>query len=41
MIRVKLTRLSAGDYELPAEINLPEFIKPIYSSPQRFSIRIY
>jgi len=39
-VRIKLTELSAGYYNLPAEIILPEYIKPTHSVPKRFSITI-
>jgi len=39
-IKVRLTNLIPGEYNLPAEIILPEYIKPVYSNPKRFKIRI-
>lgn len=39
-VRIRLTTLPAGDYELPALITLPEYITPLYSSPKRFRITI-
>ncbi|MEO0141853.1 MAG: hypothetical protein ABIL70_01345 [candidate division WOR-3 bacterium] len=40
IIRINATNLSPGEYNLPAEIILPEYIKPLYSSPQRFRVRV-
>jgi len=40
-VRINLTKLSAGDYELPASIILPDYITPVYSYPKRFKIKIY
>ncbi len=40
-IRINITKLGPGEYMLPAEIILPEYIKPVYSSPQRFKIKLY
>ncbi len=39
-IRINTTNLKPGEYSLPAEIILPEYIKPLYSSPQRFRVRV-
>lgn len=40
-IIVRVINLPVGEYNLPAEIILPDYIKPVYSSPQKFWIRIY
>jgi|GEM_PF-731607 len=40
-VRINLTKLSAGDYELPASIILPDYITPVYSYPKRFKIKLY
>jgi YbbR domain-containing protein len=40
-VRIQLTKLSPGDYYLPAEVLLPAYIKPVYSNPQRFKIKVY
>lgn len=40
-VKIQLTKLSTGDYELPATIVLPDYIKPIYSKPAKFQIKIY
>ncbi|MBN2619581.1 YbbR-like domain-containing protein [candidate division WOR-3 bacterium] len=40
-VRITLTQLSTGEYELPATIILPDYITPVYSSPKRFSIKIF
>lgn len=40
-IKIRLTNLSPGEYNLPAEMTLPDYVRPIYSSPKRFRIRIY
>jgi len=39
--KITLTKLSPGDYALPAAILLPEYIKPVYSNPKKFRIKIY
>ena len=39
-VRIKLTELSAGYYNLPAEIVLPAHIKPTHSVPKTFNIFI-
>ena len=40
-VKIKLTEFSAGEYNLPASIILPDHIKPVYSNPERFKIKIY
>lgn len=40
-VKIKLTEFSAGEYNLPASIILPDHIKPVYSNPKRFKIKIY
>jgi YbbR domain-containing protein len=40
-VRITLTKLSPGNYELPAQVMLPDYVKPIYSRPQKFKVRIY
>jgi YbbR domain-containing protein len=40
-VSIKLSKLTPGEYNLPAEILLPEYIKPIYSKPKTFRIKIY
>ncbi len=40
-VRIRLTRMSVGEYELPAEIELPDYIIPTHSAPQKFRISIY
>lgn len=40
-ISIRLANLKPGYYSLPAEIRLPQYIKPISSAPKRFGIRIY
>jgi len=40
-VKIYLTKLTHGEYNLPAEISLPDFVKPIYSVPKRFWIKIY
>ena len=40
-VMIMLTDLSPGDYNLPAKISLPEYIKPVYSKPRKFRIKIY
>ena len=39
-VRIKLTELSAGYYNLPAEVILPAYIKPTHSVPKTFNITI-
>lgn len=40
-VKVKLTTLQAGEHNLPATIELPQYIKPIKSVPKVFNITIY
>jgi YbbR domain-containing protein len=40
-VRISLSQLESGDYDLPATIVLPDYIIPVYSSPQRFAIKIH
>lgn len=40
-VRITLTKLSPGNYALPAQIMLPDYMKPIYSRPQKFKVKIY
>lgn len=40
-VKIKLTEFSAGEYNLPASIILPDHIKPVYSNPKKFKIKIY
>ncbi len=40
-VRIELRNYRPGNYNLPAEIVLPPYIKPIYSKPKRFKIKIY
>ncbi len=40
-VRIRLINMPVGTHSLPAEVVLPEYIKPIYSNPQRFKITIY
>ena len=40
-VQIRLTKLSPGEYDLPATILLPDYITPVYSEPQRFNIVIY
>jgi hypothetical protein len=40
-VRIRLTKMSTGEYDLPAEIELPHYIIPTYSAPQKFRISIY
>jgi YbbR domain-containing protein len=39
-VKINLTKLDPGEYELPAEIVLPKHITPTYSVPQKFVISI-
>ncbi|OGC38862.1 hypothetical protein A2Y85_03605 [candidate division WOR-3 bacterium RBG_13_43_14] len=41
IVKITLTGLPNGDYDLPATIILPEYIKPVYSKPKRFKISIF
>ncbi len=40
-VKITLTKLPPGDYNLPASIILPDYITPVYSYPKRFKIKIY
>ena len=40
-VRIKVTKLTPGDYDLAAEIILPDYIKPVYSKPKKFKVKIY
>lgn len=40
-VRIRLINMPVGNHSLPAEVILPDYIKPIYSNPQRFKITIY
>lgn len=40
-VRITLTQLTAGEYDLPATIILPDYLTPVYSSPKRFAIKIF
>lgn len=40
-VKIKLTKLSPGEYNLPAAIILPDYIRPVYSNPKKFKIKIY
>jgi YbbR domain-containing protein len=40
-IKIRLPDLKAGYYSLPAEVILPEYFRPVRSSPKKFGIRIY
>lgn len=40
-VRITLSQLTSGDYNLPATIILPDYVTPVYSSPKRFAIKIY
>jgi YbbR domain-containing protein len=39
-IKINLTKLGPGDYNLPAEVLLPEYLTPVYSVPRKFNIQI-
>jgi YbbR domain-containing protein len=41
IVKVKLTKLTAGEHHLPATIELPQYIKPVNSVPKIFKITIY
>ncbi|MGB3341512.1 MAG: hypothetical protein WBB37_08535 [bacterium] len=41
VVKIKLTKLPAGEHHLPATIELPQYIKPINSVPKTFNITIY
>lgn len=40
-VQIRLTKLTPGEYALPATILVPDYITPVYSEPQRFNIVIY
>lgn len=40
-VRIDLTELDRGDYNVPAAVILPEHITPVRSTPQRFNIKIF
>jgi len=40
-VRINLTKLDSGEYDLPAEVILPKYITPILSVPKTFNIEIY
>ncbi len=40
-VRIKATKLTPGNYYLPAEIVLPNYIRPIKSVPQKFSLVVH
>ncbi|UCG29689.1 MAG: hypothetical protein JSV53_09310 [candidate division WOR-3 bacterium] len=40
-VRIKLTKLGTGDYLLPAEIVLPEYVIPVKSVPKKFQLTVY
>jgi len=40
-VRIQLTKLPVGEHYLPAEVILPDYIKPVYSNPKRFKIKLY
>ncbi|UCG92643.1 MAG: hypothetical protein JSV97_02735 [candidate division WOR-3 bacterium] len=40
-VRIRLINMPVGNHSLPAEVILPDYIKPVYSNPQRFKITIY
>lgn len=39
-VKINLTKLDPGEYELPAEIVLPEHIAPTYSVPKTFTLKV-
>jgi YbbR domain-containing protein len=39
-VKINLTKLEPGEYELPAEVILPEHIIPTYSVPKKFTITV-
>ncbi|MGD9380503.1 MAG: CdaR family protein [candidate division WOR-3 bacterium] len=39
-VKINLTKLEPGDYELPAEVVLPKHITPTYSVPRKFTINV-
>jgi len=40
-IRIRIADRKSGYYYLPAEVILPDYFRPVYSSPKKFGIRIY
>jgi hypothetical protein len=40
-VRIRLSQVEPGEYNFPATIVLPDFITPVSSKPQRFTVRIY
>jgi len=40
-VRINLTKLDPGEYDLPAEVILPKYITPILSVPRTFNITVY
>lgn len=40
-VRIRLTKMTAGEYDLPAEVVLPDYVRPTYSAPQKFHVTIY
>jgi YbbR domain-containing protein len=40
-VRIRLTKMTTGEYDLPAEVGLPDYAKPPYSAPQKFHVTIY
>lgn len=40
-VRIRLTKMTKGEYDLPAEVMLPDYIRPTYSAPQKFHVTIY
>lgn len=39
-VKINLTKLEPGEYELPAEVVLPRYITPTYSVPKKFIINV-
>jgi len=40
-VRIKVLKLTPGDYQLPAEIVLPRYTRPVKSVPQKFNLTVY
>lgn len=40
-VKIRLTKLPAGEHDLPATIILPQYIKPVNSVPKKFKIEIH
>ncbi len=40
-VRIRLTKMTTGEYDLPAEVILPDYVRPTYSAPQKFHVTIY